>query len=780
MTLFANVNSRRGHALVTLGEWMQRIRTDRDIARLVEKRRECLKNGQNNEADRIKRSLPALVAAGNCLTGRKVESLTGRTGIAPFDFDHVSEDLLEEVRQKLPQYAWVKAVHRTCSQDGLRVFVNVGVVHPDIYADAYRKVAEWFRTETGLSYDPACKDLCRLSFAAADAGAYYADRTEVFPYPEGFRPFDYTVPAGEDFSEAHHYPKRLQEENRIIRIGDFLRRFLRRNPFEEGRRHTSLVRMGQEARWRHLTREDLEVLKREAYQTLGQLSPKEYQDALEWGYNHSEEAPLAYMEKVHKVQRFTRAEPDRTEKAFPWAEEEADGRDSEEEALSTAPYFDPEAVQSLPSIFLRGMEVASTRRQRDALLLGMLAVLSGCVPGVRVRYADKELSPHLYAAVLGPAGAGKGIIAYAAELAQPIHRELLAQWKKEMKEYQEKQVDWEQEVRKALREKRRPDTSLRVEEPPRRALLVPPNTSKSQLIADLETAGETGLICFTSEMDAFSAAVSTEYGKHAPELRMIYHHEPVGLNYKVDGRMLYVAHPRLAICMSGTLQQLVNFVPSREDGMMSRISLYMLPGTPEWVSAEPNGKSVEQEKLFGELGKEVAGLFHFLEKYPTEVIFTEAQWRMHDERFTSLLERVLMEEEENTQAIVNRHGLMVARIAALLTAIRKYEQHATARDCLCLEGDFRTALSLVQTLLVHSLRISTMLDSHRGKRHPMRIFHQVQRILDGLPETFSYTQFLEATALIGKSRSTAKRTLDRAVEAGLIEKLENGYRKLTH
>lgn len=160
--------------------------------------------------------------------------------------------------------------------------------------------------------------------------------------------------------------------------------------------------------------------------------------------------------------------------------------------------------------------------------------------------------------------------------------------------------------------------------------------------------------------------------------------------------------------------------------------------------------------------------------------FTEAQWRMHDERFTSLLERVLMEEEENTQAIVNRHGLMVARIAALLTAIRKYEQHATARDCLCLEGDFRTALSLVQTLLVHSLRISTMLDSHRGKRHPMRIFHQVQRILDGLPETFSYTQFLEATALIGKSRSTAKRTLDRAVEAGLIEKLENGYRKLTH
>ena len=780
MTWFTNVNCKRGNRLVTLREWMELIRTDRHIALLVQQRQECLKAGKTDEADRIKRSLPALVPAGNCLEGRKTGLLTGRTGIAPFDFDHVEPGLLEEVVPKLTQYPWVKAVHRTCSQDGLRVFVNVGVMHPDVYADAYRQVSAWFGQETGLKYDPACKDLCRMSFAASDPDAYYADRTEVFAYPEGFCPFGYVPPAGEDFSEDHHYPNRIRQENGRVRVGYFLADFLRKNPFQRGRRHTTLVRMGQLARWKHLSRTELEMLLQEAFLTLGELPMKEFQDALEWGYEHSSEAPLSYREKVQKVQGSTNGGAYHAERGSETEPDEPDSLDLEEEAFRTAPYFDEEAVEALPALFLRGMTVATTRRQRDALLLGMLAVLSGCTPGVRVRYANRELSPHLYAAVLGPAGSGKGVVAYAAELAVPIHRELVAQWKKEMKAYMEKQVEWDQETRRAFREKRKPDISLQPEMPVRRALLVPPNTSKSQLIADLETAGDRGLICFTSEMDAFTAAVSTEYGKHTPELRMIYHHEPVGLNYKVDGRMVYVQHPRLAICMSGTLQQLVNFVPFREDGMMSRICLYLLQGHSEWVSAEPDEAALDQEKLFRQLGNEVAHLFHFLEKYPTKVKFTKEQWRMHDREFSTLLNQVMLEEEENTQSIVNRHGLMGIRIATLLTAIRKYEQRSTARECLCSDVDFRTALRLVRTLLLHSLRVSTMLDDHQGNRHPMRVFHRVQRILDTLPREFTYTQFLEEVIRLGKSRSTAKRTLDKAVEIRLVMKTEEGYRKLEH
>ena len=199
MTLFANVNSKRAERLVTLEEWIQQIRTNKTFAERVERRQKLLLKGRNDEADRIKRSLPALVPAGNCQNGRKVNLLTDRTGIAPFDFDHLEAERLEEVRQELPQYPWVKAVHRTCSLDGLRVFVNVGVMHPDVYPQAYRTVADWFRKELALAYDPACKDLCRLSFAASDPEAYYTARTEVFPYPDGFSPFGYQPPTGPRF-----------------------------------------------------------------------------------------------------------------------------------------------------------------------------------------------------------------------------------------------------------------------------------------------------------------------------------------------------------------------------------------------------------------------------------------------------------------------------------------------------------------------------------------------------------------------------------------------------
>lgn len=553
MTLFANVNSKRADSLVTLEEWIQQIRTNKTFAERVKQRQKLLMEGQKDKADRIKRLLPALVPAGNCQNGRKVNLLTDRTGIAPFDFDHLDAGQLEEVRQELPHYPWVKAVHRTCSLDGLRVFVNVGVIHPDVYPHAYLLVADWFKTELGLAYDPACKDLCRLSFAASDPEAYYTAKTEVFPYPEGFCPFDYQPPTGPDFSEDHHYPSRLQQDSAAIRVNYFLTNFLQKHPFEPGRRHTTLVRMGQVARWKHLTRTELEDLKVTAFQSLGQLPMKEYEDALEWGYAHSSEAPLSYCTKVQKAQRFTNGDSNHAENPFLEGETVPDEVDTEAEAITTAPFFEEEVVQTLPSLFLRGLAAAVTHRQRDALLLGMLGILSGCEPGVRVLYANQEVSPHLYVAVLGPAAAGKGVLSYAASLAQPIHEELVAKWKKEVKEYTTKRVAWDMEQRRAFREKRMPDMQLKPEEPARLALLVPPNTSKSQLIADLETADDRGLICYTSEMDAFTAAVATDYGKHAPELRMIYHHESVGLNYKGDGRMVYVPHPRLAICMSGTL-----------------------------------------------------------------------------------------------------------------------------------------------------------------------------------------------------------------------------------
>ena len=113
MTLFANVNSKRAERLVTLEEWIQQIRTNKTFAERVERRQKLLLKGRNDEADRIKRSLPALVPAGNCQNGRKVNLLTDRTGISLWQLVELGVEGREGAQQERTQCPWLKAVPRT-------------------------------------------------------------------------------------------------------------------------------------------------------------------------------------------------------------------------------------------------------------------------------------------------------------------------------------------------------------------------------------------------------------------------------------------------------------------------------------------------------------------------------------------------------------------------------------------------------------------------------------------------------------------------------------------
>lgn len=121
------------------------------------------------------------------------------------------------------------------------------------------------------------------------------------------------------------------------------------------------------------------------------------------------------------------------------------------------------------------------------LLMSILTNLSGCVPLVRTLYAHRLYSPHFFFAAVAPAGSGKGVVALSALLGSKIHREMEENNRRERKEYEQKMLEWEAEQKRAFREKRKPDISLKPEEPRWHVLNVPPNTSKSQLMTDSTT-----------------------------------------------------------------------------------------------------------------------------------------------------------------------------------------------------------------------------------------------------------------------------------------------------
>ena len=75
------------------------------------------------------------------------------------------------------------------------------------------------------------------------------------------------------------------------------------------------------------------------------------------------------------------------------------------------------------------------------------------------------------------------------------------------------------------------------------------------------------------------------------------------------------------------------------------------------------------------MGEELLRMFIFLSGSPTEVVFTEEQWKEHTERFRTYLREVVAEDDDSPGAIVLRH--------------------VPCHQCVC------------HTILVHTLRFHT-------------------------------------------------------------------------
>lgn len=111
-----------------------------------------------------------------------------------------------------------------------------------------------------------------------------------------------------------------------------------------------------------------------------------------------------------------------------------------EELREQAPYFPEEVYRRLPDFLHQGVTLARTRRERDMLLMGMIANISGCLPGVQILYDQMYFSLHLYYVAIAQAGTGKGVLALAAYLPEAIHIHYEKQNELLRKQYEEAEL----------------------------------------------------------------------------------------------------------------------------------------------------------------------------------------------------------------------------------------------------------------------------------------------------------------------------------------------------
>lgn len=765
------------HAVdMTLKEFVKLLRGERWKVQVEEYQR-LKASGRETEAKKLKRKLAALVIAGRCDGSHAETNLKQWSGDAMLDVDKCN-GRVSEFLQVLKDTPWVKAAWRSVSYDGLKLVVRVEAESVDEYRLAYALVAWYVAQLLAFPCDMSCKNPTRPCFASYDPEAFFRPDTEVFPW----RRFVTEHPdrVGEILAELKVKTPASASKPPVAASGmlhTFFNEFLEQNPFVDGKKNEFLLKLGRIARYKGVGEEELARLKTLAVERLagmgcaaGDIPPR-----IDSGYRYADmnKGPETPVFRAHKAQGSPMRYSEPNE-----GEEEAELEKLEADKLRReVPCLPDELFDRLPDFLKRGLTHVRNKRERDILLLSMITNISGCLPGVRMNYGGMVYSADLYLVALAGSGRGKGVMQLAAILPAAIQEYYDELNRKDEREYRQKLLKWNLEERLAAQEKRVPDLDQCPEMPVERILKVAPNISKSQLILALEAGGAVGLVMNASELDMISSAMHQEYGKHDDVMRAASQHEEVSSYFKTDHRLVVVSDPHLALCASGTPAQLHKFISSLENGMYSRVAFYVGQAHWEYKSANPGKARLDMRAYFKGMGEELLRMFIFLSGSPTEVVFTEEQWKEHTERFRTYLREVVAEDDDSPGAIVLRHGLMMSRIAMVLTALRKCEPQWNTSEWKCSDEDFHTAMQIVDVLLEHSLLLSTSMDDTAGRIRPVKAFFKLRPVLKKMPREFTYSELMAAANEAGLPTASVKRYLLRLVYYQIVEKEDGKYRK---
>ena len=765
------------HAVdMTLEEFVKLLRGERWKVQVEEYQR-LKASGRETEAKKLKRKLAALVIAGRCDGSHAETNLKQWSGDAMLDVDKCN-GRVSEFLQVLKDTPWVKAAWRSVSYDGLKLVVRVEAESVDEYRMAYALVAWHVAQLLAFPCDMSCKNPTRPCFASYDPEAFFRPDTEVFPW----RRFVAEHPdrVGEILAELKVKTPAGASGPPVAASGmlhTFFNEFLEQNPFVDGKKNEFLLKLGRIARYKGVGEEELARLKTLAVERLagmgcaaGDIPPR-----IDSGYRYADmnKGPETPASRAHKAQGSPMRYSEPNE-----GEEEAELEKLEADKLRReVPCLPDELFDRLPDFLKRGLTHVRNKRERDILLLSMITNISGCLPGVRMNYGGMVYSADLYLVALAGSGRGKGVMQLAAILPAAIQEYYDELNRKDEREYRQKLLKWNLEERLAAQEKRVPDLDQCPEMPVERILKVAPNISKSQLILALEAGGAVGLVMNASELDMISSAMHQEYGKHDDVMRAASQHEEVSSYFKTDHRLVVVSDPHLALCASGTPAQLHKFISSLENGMYSRVAFYVGQAHWEYKSANPGKARLDMRAYFKGMGEELLRMFIFLSGSPTEVVFTEEQWKEHTERFRTYLREVVAEDDDSPGAIVLRHGLMMSRIAMVLTALRKCEPQWNTSEWKCSDEDFHTAMQIVDVLLEHSLLLSTSMDDTAGRIRPVKAFFKLRPVLKKMPREFTYSELMAAANEAGLPTASVKRYLLRLVYYQIVEKEDGKYRK---
>lgn len=698
----------------------------------IEMLRNAILSGNHDEAEKLKKQLPAFTPSGTFEGGRKAHLLKNYSGFVHLDFDKLSEQQLSDTFDLISKCPYTSGCFRSPGGKGLKVFVEVSTTaaHHDL---AYKQVQDYYEQLTGIKCDPKCKDITRLCFVSFDPDLYKNLNSEKFIVKTGGNTLTEKQPVKNHPAPVLAEPENLDTLMIFNQQVDFTNL---KDSYYDGNRNNYVYLLASNCNRAGLTESDTLQHCLQSFD----LAEKEIRASVR----------SAYTNHLAEFAKFANSANHVKNPSIQSGNSSTSGQ-TEEDYLKNTPFIPDSIFPNLPMILQSGAYAFPDKRERDVFLTGALAILSGCLPNVKGVYAQQTTYPNMFAFIIAPAASGKGAMKFAKMLADKIHditirnsSDAKLQYEADMNQYK---------ARERSRKKGEP-TEDPPEAPPFKVLYIPANSSYAKILTHLQQNEGEGIICET-EADTMGNVLKQEWGGYSDMLRKAFHHERISSSKKSNNEYIEVNEPRLSVALSGTPNQVTGLISSAEDGLFSRFIFYAFKVEQLWRDVSPFANNLNLTEHFTALSGQTYEIFQFLLKYPTIVELSRAQWDKLNQVFCMLLGEIVTFNSEEAASIVKRLGSILFRFAMIFTALRKVESGDLSISITCTDTDFDAAITLIDVYLRHSLLMFHNLPK-QTENSTFKSGSNKQLFFDALPAEFKRIDAIE----LGKHYNLSARTVD--------------------
>ena len=697
----------------------------------VEEIRNLIAQGNKAEADNKKKQLLAFTPSAVFSEKRQMPFLEMYSGFVHLDFDKLTPEQLQTAFAIISKISYTSLCFISPSGNGLKVFVEVSteLEHHDI---AYLQVQKYYEDATGLKADPSCKDVTRLCFMSHDPNAYRTIQNEKFivALPQFIQEQQSQTPTAiapvvpieqaepEDLNITFLFNQQIQFTNQ-------------KASYTDGNRNNYIYLLASNCNRVGLSQSDTEILCTQHFD----LSEREIKTAVNSAYSHHTQE----HKKFEPKQKATDQEETQPEEQMPTL---------------------PDAVfDTIPEFLKHITQVATTKEERDILLLGSLVTLSVAFPKLIGKYGDNPVNTNLFIFISAKASAGKGILIHCRKLVEPIHLALRNQ-AKIMKQ------QFEVDMQEYNANKGKDANTEKPQKPPQKMLFIPANNSATGFLEILGDSDKRGLI-FETEGDTLAKAFKSDYGDFSDGFRNAFQHEPISYYRRTDKEYVEIDRPCLSALLSGTPKQITTLIPNAENGLFSRFMFYVMNMKLIWkdvfASKTENGLDVHFEKL----GNEFYSLYQTLQANPdVHFSLTPSQQLQFNQFFEKMQTLYVNIQEEEIISSVRRLGLIAYRIMMIFSALRIMEDGEITQNLICNDTDFQNTLDMITILVKHSSYVYSQIAQETYKPKPK---HKKEQFLENLPYHFNRQTYVATALSLGITDKSAQRYIKEFKDADIIQ-----------